>query len=130
MEQVKAATAASPESRILVAGHVDDVPDLLREVDVVVSTSRSESMTGSMIEAMMSGAVPVSLDLDGMDELLTDGSGMIVKTDDEMVAALVGLSGDPSELTRRGKMSRLRAQNFTTETVAEDFLTILSVLVD
>lgn len=58
----------------------EEIARELRAADVYVSTSRSDSTSVSLLEAMASGAIPVITDLPANREWITDGeNGLIVK---------------------------------------------------
>ena len=61
----------------------DEIARELRAADVYVSTSRSDSTSVSLLEAMACGAIPVVTDLPANREWITDReNGLIVKADD------------------------------------------------
>ena len=62
----------------------EDMPSLLAEGDVYVSTSLSDGTSVSLLEAMASGAFPVVTDIAANKEWITDGiNGFLVPVDDE-----------------------------------------------
>jgi len=66
----------------------------LRAADVYVSTSRSDSTSVSLLEAMACGAIPVVTDLPANREWITDGqNGLVVQRNDPaaLAAALVAV---------------------------------------
>lgn len=62
------------EDRVLFVGHSDDVPALLRAMDIFVLPSVSEGMSNTLLEAMASGVVVVASDVGGNGELIEDGT--------------------------------------------------------
>jgi glycosyltransferase involved in cell wall biosynthesis len=82
---------------------------LLAEATVYVSTSRSDSTSISLLEAMASGAVPVVSDIAGNREWLEEGRGgrfFPVGDAKALAAALVAALGD--EPFRRAARTRNR----------------------
>jgi len=62
----------------------EDMPSLLAETDVYVSTSLSDGTSVSLLEAMASGAFPVVTDIAANKEWITDGmNGFLVPIEDE-----------------------------------------------
>jgi glycosyltransferase involved in cell wall biosynthesis len=65
-----------------------DIADELRRASVYVSTSRSDSTSVSLLEAMACGAPPVVTDLESNREWLKDGeNGLLVPLDDPAALA-------------------------------------------
>lgn len=66
-----------PAGRYRFVGRVtpDEMADWLARAEVVVSASRSDSTSQSLLEAMGSGTVPVVSDIAGNREWVTDGDG-------------------------------------------------------
>lgn len=61
----------------------EDIADELRRTDVYVSTSKSDSTSVSLLEAMACGATPVVTDIPANREWITDGeNGLVVRTRD------------------------------------------------
>jgi glycosyltransferase involved in cell wall biosynthesis len=74
----------------------DRLPVLLGEAAAYVSTSRSDSTSISLLEAMASGATPVVSDIPGNREWLTPESGKFFPVGDarSLSAALIDVLGD------------------------------------
>ena len=66
-----------PAGRYRFVGRVtpDEMAEWLARAEVVVSASRSDSTSQSLLEAMSSGAVPVVSDIEGNREWVSDGDG-------------------------------------------------------
>ena len=80
-------------------GHVDDMPALLRSVDVVVLPSYREGLPKGLIEAAASGCALVTTDVPGCREVVTDGvDGLRVPARDAeaLAAAIARLDDDPA----------------------------------
>lgn len=69
-------------------GHRDDVPELLAGLDVLLLSSSTESMTGTVIEAAMAGCPVAAPALDGLDAVVDSG----------VTGALAPPDGTPSTL--------------------------------
>lgn len=75
-------------SHVRFLGDRRDVPGLLASLDVVVSSSLSESLSNSIIEAMAAGLPVVATRVGGNPELVRDGeTGLLVPPDDDEALA-------------------------------------------
>ena len=86
------------ESIIDWLGHVDDMPTLLRSVDVVALPSYREGLPKGLIEAAASGCALVTTDVPGCREVVTDGvDGLRVPVRDAnaLALAIARLHDDP-----------------------------------
>lgn len=69
------------------AGHRDDVPDLLRTLDVFVLPSFSEGMSNTLLEAMATGVAVVASDVGGNREIIEgERSGLLFPSEDTAAA--------------------------------------------
>jgi glycosyltransferase involved in cell wall biosynthesis len=83
---VAASLGIEPSIRFL--GVRTDVPEILAALDVGVLTSRSESMSNSIIEYVCAGLPVVATDVGGVREIVTDGvNGYIVPVGDTLALA-------------------------------------------
>lgn len=90
-------------SRVVFAGHRDDVPQLLEKVDIFVLPSLSEGMSNTLLEAMASGLPVVASDVGGNREVIDpERTGLLFPSGD--VAALTG------QLERLLESGELRAR--------------------
>ena len=91
-------------------GFVEDVPALLRDLDVVVHASvQPEGMGQSVVEAMLSGRPVVATGLGGTAELVEDGvTGRIVPAGDPgaLARAVSDLLADPGSAAEMGRRAR------------------------
>lgn len=80
-------------------GHVEDMPALLRSVDVVALPSYREGLPKGLIEAAASGCALVTTDVPGCREVVTDGvDGLRVPVRDAeaLAVAIARLHDDPA----------------------------------
>lgn len=100
--------------------------------DIFVLPSRSEGRPNALLEAMASGLPSVATRLPGVLEILDDGSGILVKTEDpEAIAeAVCDLAGNP--VKRRGMGERAKARiselSLDWESSAKNFLSLFEKL--
>ena len=93
-------------------GHVDDMPALFAQVDVVALPSYREGLPKGLIEAGASGLALVTTDAPGCREVVTDGvDGLRVPVKDAaaLAHALARLQDDPALRQRLGTAARAKA---------------------
>lgn len=120
--------ASQSDERISTLGHRNDVPEILAGLDALVLTSRSETMTGTAIEAQMAGCPIASFALDGIETVIVPNeTGLIAPMDDigALVAATRLLIADPEKGAERAKVARTHARQFGTDLAAARYAAIL-----
>lgn len=98
----RAAADLGIRDRVEFAGHRDNVPQLLRTLDIFVLPSLSEGMSNTLLEAMATGVAAVASDVGGNREIIeSERSGLLFRSADTEGAAaqLLRLIGSP-ELRR------------------------------
>lgn len=107
------AEACVNPDRFQFLGFVDDVPSLLRELDIVVQPSvYPEGFGQSVLEAMMAGKPVIASATGGLCELVQDGAtGRLVPPDDPAALghAIHDLLADPAAASAMGQRARRRA---------------------
>lgn len=99
--------------RVKFLGHRDDVPDLLREMDVLVLPSFDEGMPLVLLEAMACGVPVVATRVGGVDELVEDGiDGLLVPPGDvaALAEAIDRLVSDPTRARDMGVAGRKKVE--------------------
>jgi glycosyltransferase involved in cell wall biosynthesis len=115
-------------------GSRSDVPDLLRQADVLAFASlpSGEGMPGVLIEAGLSGLPVVATDVPGVRSVVDHGiTGFVVGTADmDAIVAALGKLLDDSELrTSMGQAARRHClTRFDIDSVAEQWSTALQPL--
>ena len=95
-------------------GRRDDVGDLLKAADIVVSTSLWEGQQISLQEALQVGAPIVATNVGGIPEVVGQ-AGMLVAPDaTEIATALATLSGDPARREALSQAARKRSASLAT----------------
>jgi glycosyltransferase involved in cell wall biosynthesis len=87
------------DGRVTFCGRRSDVPQLLREFDVYVLSSRHEGMPLAVLEAMATGLPIVSTAAGAVTEVITDGrNGLVVPTGDSaaLADALARVAAEPA----------------------------------
>lgn len=116
------------QQRVRFLGHHDDVAGLLAASDVLISTSRADSMPGVVIEAQMAGCPVVGFPVDGLDVAVVPGeTGIITSEPDpvEAAEAVCELLADPQRRARMGDAARESSRRFSTEAVVDRYLAML-----
>jgi glycosyltransferase involved in cell wall biosynthesis len=94
-------------------GFVDDVPSLLRELDVIVNPSTvPEGFGQAIVEAMMAGKPVIASALGGPVDVIEDGvTGRLVPAGDSdaLANAINQLLSDPAAAAEMGRRGRERA---------------------
>ena len=97
--------------RLHAVGVRRDMPECLREFDVVVSSSHSEGTPLALMEAQATGLPVVATHVGGVPEIVTMGeTGVLVPPGeaDAIAAAVVGLLNSPDSRSRFGIAARQR----------------------
>lgn len=119
--------------RVVFVGVRNDVPRLLRAIDVMCLSSNWEGLPITILEAMASARPVVVTDVGGNREAVIDGeTGIIVPPEnpDALADALLRLAGDPESRAEMGRNARARfeeefaidAMIRTTESIYDDCL--------
>lgn len=101
----------------------DQMPDLYRRHDVLVSASAQEGMSNAMLEAMASGLPIVTTRCEGVDELIVDNGIVVDAAQPGSLAEAVRTLRD--DLALRQKMSvaaRRQAERFGWDRVTQAYL--------
>jgi glycosyltransferase involved in cell wall biosynthesis len=107
------------------AGTRDDVPAVLAAVDCFVFPSHYEGLPGALLEAMAAGCPIVATDIEGNDELVTDGrTGLLVPVEDPagLAAGLTRLLTDETLANRLGEAAQSTAfERFSLDAMVGNF---------
>ena len=121
------------ETVVRFAGMRDDIPRLLRAMDVFTLPSWREGMPRSIIEAMASGLPVVASDIRGCREEVVHGeTGLLVpvRRPDRLAQALLTLISNPLQAKEMGARGRFRAiEWFDEREVVQRQLDIYDALV-
>ena len=93
----------------LMVGHREDIPELLAAFDVVVSTSKTEGIPQSLIQALAMERPVVATDVGGVPEVIRDGkSGLLVPPGDHeaLASAIVRLLLEDETALGLGRQGR------------------------
>lgn len=94
-------------------GEREDIPDILRAMDLFVLPSSAEGISNTVLEAMASGLPVVATAVGGNPELVQEGEcGALVPPGDPAALAdvLAAYVRDPERLRSHGEAARVRAE--------------------
>ncbi len=73
---------------VILLGHRDDVPQILKSIDLFVLPTLQEALGGAIIEAMAMEKAVIGSDVDGVREVIDDGiNGYLVPLEDSVALA-------------------------------------------
>jgi len=99
------------EHRVIFTGQRQDVPEILREVDIVVHPSLTEGLSNVILEAMAAGIPVIATRVGGNPELVENGrTGYLVSVGDaaEIANAICRLLDHPEMARAFGERARQR----------------------
>ena len=109
-------------------GNREDVPRLLRGMDLFALPSWMEGISNTILEAMATGLPIVATRVGGNPELVVDEvSGKLVppKDPEAMARAMAFYVGDPGEMKNHGMEARLRIEkHFSLDVMVEKYLSV------
>jgi phenylacetate-CoA ligase len=109
----------------------NEVPRLMREHDLFLSTARIDNVPVSVTEAAACALPVVATDVGGVPEILDDGDcGVLVPPGDTHATAdaLLGIVADPSKAERLGAAARRRAERHDLRKVAAAWIDLFRQL--
>lgn len=112
------------ESRVHFSGWRDDVPGILRSSDLLVLPSHWEGMPNAVLEAMAAGLSVVAADVEGVRELLGDGTSLqIVPRGDpkRFCEQVIALLGDRALADRCAAENQRQARKFSWQNMVDAY---------
>ena len=113
------------EDKVTLAGFQNNIPEWMQAMDVIVHASDHEPFGIVVIEAMALGKPVVAGNAAGPTEIITDGvDGLLSPYGDSpaLAQAVLRYLGDPEFARRIGAAARVRAQEFSTQQYAQNFV--------
>ena len=111
LERRIAALDAEGGRRVHMLGAQSDMLAVLRDLDVVLATSRSEGMPVALIEAGAAGLPVVATRVGGVPELVAEErTGFLGESSDELAFGLAKLLDAPALRPQFGQRARLRVE--------------------
>ncbi len=108
--------------RVKFMGWRDDIPEIMKILDVFVLPSLNEGMGRVLVEAMASGRPVVASRVGGIPDLVKHGeNGFLVEPGDEngLSAAIKKLLADKIMRNQMGQKGRIMAREFSVENMIE-----------
>ncbi|HZD52050.1 MAG TPA: TIGR03088 family PEP-CTERM/XrtA system glycosyltransferase [Woeseiaceae bacterium] len=105
---IAALNAAGVSDACWLPGRRDDVPAIMRSLDLFVLGSRREGISNTVLEAMASGLPAIATETGGNRELVTPETGTLVRTEDSaaLAEAILRYARDPVLRHRQGGAAR------------------------
>jgi len=128
-ELTERCTELGVADRVVFTGSVQDVTPHLEWAHVLLLTSRSEGLPGAILEASAAGIPTVAVDVGGVAEALTDGTGGFIteRDPDAIAAALTKLDEDRTLLAQMGSQARAHTrERFAIDQVVDRYARILA----
>ena len=119
------------DARITFAGFRNDVPELLKDIDITILPSPDEAMSMIALESMASGVPVVATSGTGLVDIISNmENGVIVKPNDPKALADGVVSLLMSDYRAIGqKAKEVVREKFTTNRVIEQYESLLTSLV-
>jgi sugar transferase (PEP-CTERM/EpsH1 system associated) len=115
-------------------GSRDDIPELLRGMDLFVLPSRAEGISNTILEAMASGLPVVATRVGGNGELIEEGvTGALANAGDPpaLAEAIDPYLRDPLQRQRHGRAGRERVEReFSIEAMIEKYNRVYQSLLE
>jgi glycosyltransferase involved in cell wall biosynthesis len=120
----RAASLCAGTDRVRFLGARDDVPALMRGLDLLVVNSHTEAFALTVLEGLATGTAILATAVDGMPEMIRHGdNGWLVPARDQqrLAEAMLTLLGDPNlrqqlgSTGRRDAVARFSAERFAGE---------------
>jgi sugar transferase (PEP-CTERM/EpsH1 system associated) len=109
-------------------GAREDIPDLLRGLDLFVLPSQAEGICNTILEAMATGLPVVATDVGGNPDLVQPGiTGSLVPASNPVALAktLATYVTDPDRRRREGGMARARAEkHFSMDAMVHGYMNV------
>ena len=107
-------------------GALDEIPNMIREMDIFVLPSRNEGISNTLLEAMACGKPVVATNVGGTPEILHDGhTGFLVDANrvDEMVSKIRDYVRNPRLRVLHGNAARERVlSSFSLDVMVEKYI--------
>lgn len=99
------------ERQVVMAGHYDDIPSLLKGLDVFVLPALEEALGTALIEATAMGVPVIATEVGGIPEALGDAGILVPSADvDALTRAITSVVRDPERRARMREQGMARSR--------------------
>lgn len=101
--------------RTVFLGHVEDVPAVLRGIDIFALSSDTEQMPNSLLQAMAAGRPVAAVDVGDVARIVApENRSLVVPRDEQgaLTAALTSLVGDAGRREALGRLNQERVERY------------------
>jgi sugar transferase (PEP-CTERM/EpsH1 system associated) len=121
------------QQRVKLLGARDDIPDVLRDMELFVLPSLAEGISNTILEAMASGLPVLATRVGGNSELVEDGrAGSLVSAGDwrAMAEQIAAYADDRARLAAEGRAAReIALRRYSMQAMVEGYLALYDRLV-
>ena len=101
----------------------EQMPEIYRRHDLLISATMQEGLSNAMLEAMASGLPIVTTRCEGLDELIAGNAIIVEKSDPQLIASAIRqLTQDSRTYESMSAASRKQAELFSWSSVADKYL--------
>lgn len=119
---------AGVDAQVWLPGARDDVPELMRAMDLFIVPSLAEGICNTLLEAMATGLPVIATAVGGNPDLVQPGvTGSLVPAGDPkaLAAAMAAVLSDDAQRQRMGRAARARAEReFSLEAMVQGYLQV------
>lgn len=113
---------------VVFLGERNDIPEILRGLDVYVMTSLSEGLSISLLEAMASAKAVIATNVGGNSEIINNSyCGLLIDSNDDkaLAANILELASDENQRQKLGIHARKRVHEaFDIESVVKEYTSL------
>ena len=112
----------SLETRVKLLGIRNDIPDILKDSDIIVLSSHWEGLSLSNIEGMASGKPFIASDVDGLREIVKGNGILFPDNDDKALAeAIITVCNDEDKYISIARRCQEKAKQYDISIMAEKY---------
>ena len=116
--------------RVRFLGIRNDVPQLLKTVDIVVLSSNHEGLSLASVEGMASGSPFIASDVPGLTEIVKGAGVLFPKGDDKALAENISsLLADNNYYQKVAKACLIRAKQFDINRMVEAYISLYQEII-
>lgn len=114
---------------VIIIGHVENVSDYLKIVDIFIHSSKGEGCSNAILEAMAAGLPIIASDTGGTSEIVTKENGFLFeyKNQAQLTHCIKDLLTDNNKARNMGSHSlRIIKERFTIEAMMKNYYCIIN----